>query len=101
METSKRDQCDPPSATVTERASFMGRKTCVVFVKSGSASLRVKGLGVCISMNAIEGRSRTMWEFVYFERCSRSRYLRLVVSGVVGCERGKKSTLPRMRLSMK
>jgi hypothetical protein len=72
----------------------------VVFVKSGRASLRVKGFGVCISMNAIDGRRRTMWEFVYFERCSRSRYLWLVVSGVVGYERGKQSTPPRMRLSM-
>jgi hypothetical protein len=32
-------------------------------------------------MNAMEGRRRTICEFGYLERCSRSRYLR-VVSGV-------------------
>jgi len=29
-ETSRRDQWEPPSATETLRASFMGRKMCVV-----------------------------------------------------------------------
>jgi hypothetical protein len=39
----------------------MGRKMCVVRVKLGRASLRVRGSGVCISMKAMEGRRRTMW----------------------------------------
>lgn len=81
METRRRDQWEPPSATVTDRASFMGRNTCVVLEKSGRASLRVRGLGVCINMNAMEGRRRTICEFVYLERCSRSRYLRSLLAG--------------------
>jgi hypothetical protein len=48
---------------------------CVVEVKSGRASFRVRGSGVCISMKAMEGRRRTMLEEGYWESCSRSRYL--------------------------
>lgn len=65
--------------------------------KSGRASFRVRGSGVCISMKAMEGRRRTMCEEGYLRSSSRSRYLsasvRLCVriSGVV--------TLPRRRLS--
>lgn len=33
---------------------------CVVFVKLGRASRRESGSGVCMSMKAIEGRSRTI-----------------------------------------
>ena len=78
-ETSKSDQCEPPSATETLRASLMGRKMCVVLEKFGRASLRVRGSGVCISMKAIEGRRRTMCEEGYLGRDSRSRYLRWLV----------------------
>lgn len=75
METRRRDQCEPPSATETLRASFMGRNMCVVWEKFGRASLRVKGSGVCMSMNAIDGRRRTICEEGYFRSSSRSRYL--------------------------
>lgn len=78
METKRRDQCDPPSATAALRLSFMGRKMCVVLEKSGSAVLIVRGSGVCISMNAIEGRRRTMFEEGYCARASRSKYLERV-----------------------
>jgi len=78
-DTSRSDQCEPPSATETLRASLMGRKMCVVLEKSGRASLRVRGSGVCISMKAIEGRRRTMFEEGNWERDSRSRYLRWLV----------------------
>lgn len=74
-ETRRRDQCEPPSATETLRASLMGRKMCVVLEKLGRASFRVRGSGVCISMKAMEGRRRTMCEEGYWERDSRSRYL--------------------------
>lgn len=80
-DTSRRDQCDPPSATETFRLSLIGRKMCVVLEKFGRASLRVNGFGVCINMNAIEGRSRTMCEDGYFLSSSRSRYLGRLVRG--------------------
>lgn len=44
-------------------------------VKSGRASLRVEGSGVCISMKDMEGRRRMMCELGYWVRVSRSRYL--------------------------
>ena len=53
----------------------MGRKICVVREKSGSASFNVRGSRVCISMNDMEGRRRTMLAFLYSLRYSRSRYL--------------------------
>lgn len=53
----------------------MGRKMCVVLLKSGKASLSVRGSGVCMSMKDMEGRRRTMCELGYLLRTSRSRYL--------------------------
>lgn len=47
----------------------------MVWEKLGRASLRDKGSGVCMSMNAIEGRRRTMCDEGYFRSSSRSRYL--------------------------
>ena len=78
----------------------MGRKMCVVREKSGRASLRVRGLGVCMSMNAIEGRNRTIFEEGYFVRCSCSSHLFSWLGGVISCgRRGWDRTLPRMILS--
>lgn len=74
-ETSKSDQCEPPSATETFRASLMGRKICVVLEKLGRASLRESGFSVCMSMKDMEGRRRTMCEEGYLQSSSRSRYL--------------------------
>lgn len=47
----------------------------MVLEKSGRASFNERGFGVCMSMNAIEGRRRTMCEEGYFLSSSRSRYL--------------------------
>lgn len=74
-ETRRRDQWEPPSATAALRASLIGRNMWVVLEKSGRASLRVRGSGVCINMNAMEGRSRTICDEGYCESCSRSKYL--------------------------
>ena len=53
----------------------MGKKMWVVSVKSGRACLRVRGSGVCMSIKAMLGRRRTMWEEGYLRSSSRSRYL--------------------------
>lgn len=103
IETRSRDQWDPPSAMVTERASFIGRKICVVWVKSGRADLMVRGSGVCINMKAMLGRRRMICEEGYLQSCSRSRYL----GSGVRSERGRSGgeggdcTLPRRLLSAK
>lgn len=49
----------------------------MVRLKFGRASLSVRGSGVCINMNAMEGRSRTIFELGKLHNCSRSRYLLL------------------------
>jgi hypothetical protein len=76
MDIRSRDQCVPPSASLALWQSLMGRNTCVVRVKFGRASRRVRGSGVWSSMKDMLGRRRTMFEFLNRVKCSRSRYLR-------------------------
>ena len=54
---------------------------CVVLLKSGRAKRSSVGSGVCISMNVMLGRRRTIWEEGYLGSSSRSRYLSVLVSG--------------------
>jgi hypothetical protein len=73
---------------------------CVVLEKLGSASFRESTLEVFISMNAMEGRRRTIWEEGYLRSSSRSRYL-FFISGT-RIARGNMGgfTLPRMLSSV-
>lgn len=80
IEIRSKDQCVPPSAWVTLRQSFIGRKTWETPAKLGRASLRVCGFGVWRIMNDMLGRRRTMLEDFCFARTSCSRYLDLIMS---------------------
>ena len=65
----------PPSAVFGDVLSLMGRKMCVLLVKSGKAERSVVGSGVWFSMKHIEGLRRLTWAAGYRGRYSCSRYL--------------------------
>ena len=72
----------------------------ILAVRKGvNRTLNVCGSGVCISMNDMAGRSRTMRDVLYAVRYSRSRYLPrdITVSRLPSIFTALAPTLPRMR----